>query len=878
MSTTELARFEETRRSERARLSEELRAARWIWGGPAPRRINEFRLFRRDFSLAELPETAEVLAFAEFRYKLYINGRFVQTGPTCCQPVHRLLDRHDVRDYLRPGANVIAFVVHCPGIMTGQWTLVNPALLAALLLDGQPTLATDASWLTHAGEAWQHPTQLCGYAKGFHEWLDLARLPAGWMAPGYPPSGWEAAVELPFYAHGSADALGVNYMGYPTLTLHTPVGMVNAGIADGIITERMRREATEYYTAVRNRWWRLMGKWNLPHNNVPLDDDEPLPEPIAERAHQEEHQPAPAGIVTIADKGVFPVAITIPDDGHPFVNLDMGLVRSGLLHLEIESTSGGTVDLAWDDRCLDGRVPLFRSTPNCDRVQVPAGRVTWEGFFERGLRYLQIILRDFQGIVTLHHAGVRETLTPLPVDEPATFVSDNDLLNRIWQASVETTRQYMNGCAAGDPVRERCHWFHDDAMAMRMAFYVYGDWRTWRRALELTAQSQSAEGWFPVISPGHFEDYNMVSGACYWAVQVAEYVRHTGDTAFARQMLPHIMRHIDYELRFAHADGLLYETPGRRFLSWADGTPRPPYAPGETWRKTTHTGWGDFFDPPTRGFNAIINLYWLWCLREAADVAASLGEGELGARWHALFDNARQAFDRIFWDEEVGLHRDNLRFDLTGKPNAPTFCESTLFLLLRAGLLEGEQGLACIDRMMDPAFICCRTSGGLEGGSYPVFLLEQGRTAEALVYYLDRWGAPITAGATTCGEEFYRGGGNSDCHIHGATPARDFLEYLAGIRLQAPGWQEVLLVPPVDDAALPALCASVPTPHGRIEVEITRDAGGRGVYRYRLPAGCRGFLRSAVGIEPLSAQYGEVDLRSPVMSSTTTPARSHQGR
>jgi hypothetical protein len=662
---------------------------------------------------------------------------------------------------------------------------------------------------------------------------------------------------MPFYFAGD---LAENYVGYPTLALHSPTGMVNAGLADGIVTDEMRAAAAGHYTSVRNRWFRLFGHWHLPHNNVPLDPPEPLPEPIAERAHQEGHAPAPEGMVQAAEPGLFPLTVSVPAQGHPFINLDMGVVQSGFLQLEIESTSGGTVDLGWDDRCLEGRVPLFRSTPNCERVQVPAGRVTWEGFFERGLRYLQVILRDFGGTVTLHHAGVRETLTPIPVAEPATFVSSDDLLNRIWQASVATVRQYMTGCAAGDPIRERCHWFHDDSMAMRMAYYVYGDWRTWRRALELTAQSQAADGWFPVISPGHFEDWNMVSGSCYWAVQVAEYFRHTGDEASARQTLPHVRRHIEYERRFTGPSGLLYETPGRRFLSWADGDPRTPYAPGETWAKTTRKNWGDFFDPPTRGYNAIINLYWLWCLREAAGLASSLGEEETAAEWRSMFAAARAAFDDCFWDEEVGLYRDNVAFDRDGRPNAAAFCESTLFLLMRAGLLGGEQGLACVDRIMAADFVCCRTSGGLEGGSYPVFLLQHGRAAEALAYWRDRWGEPIKAGATTCGEEFFQTGGNSDCHIHGATPARDFLEYLAGIRLRGANWDEVLLVPPPDDPALPELHASVPTPHGRIEVEMVRNAEGRMTYRYSLPAGCRGFARAAASEEFAATGSGTIEL------------------
>ncbi len=75
--------------------------SRWIWGGVDPRPINVFRLYRREFEMERVPETAELLAFAEFRYKLYVNGHFVQTGPTPCQPAQRLLDRHDVCPFLR---------------------------------------------------------------------------------------------------------------------------------------------------------------------------------------------------------------------------------------------------------------------------------------------------------------------------------------------------------------------------------------------------------------------------------------------------------------------------------------------------------------------------------------------------------------------------------------------------------------------------------------------------------------------------------------------------------------------------------------------------------------------------------------------------------
>jgi len=836
-------------------ISGKISQAKWIWG-ELPRKINEFRLFRREFELESIPEKSELWAFAEFRYKLYINGSFVQSGPTPCQPEHRLIDRHQVSKFLRRGLNCIAFETHCPGVMNGQWTLTNPGLLCSLWVNNNNILVTDASWQTISAQAWQHPTQISGYSGDFQEWLVLDLLPRGWKEPGFDASNWEKAVELPFFAHGEPEKLQENYVGYPTLKKYFPVDFVSAGVADGIITEEMRKTAASHYTAARNRWRRLMGQWNLTDNNVPLDD-EPLPIPIAVRAKMETRAPAPQGMVRLSKKGsALPLTVNMPEKGHPFVVFDLGVVRSGMLEIEVESSSGGTVDIARGDRLKGGAVsgPM----PNVDRVELPPGRIQWQGFFERGARYLQIILRDFTGTVTIHKTGICETLTPIPADQPAVFEAKDELLNKIWRASLETTRLYMNGCGAGDPIRERHHWLHDDAMALRMAFYCFGDWRTWRRGLELTAQSQMTDGSLPTMSPGYNNDFNMVTSSCYWAVEIAEYFRHTGDLWFARKMLPRIDRHIQFQLRSADKDGLLYETPGRRFLCWADGEPRKPYKPGETFKKTGRKPWGDFFLPPTRGYNAIINAYWIWNLREAADLAEKLGQIKTAQRYREILDRAVIAFEKRFWVPEAGLYRDNLAFDREGRPSEPTYCESTLFFLMRAGLVSRDRGLKCLDKIMDPSFVCCRSCGGLDFSALPVFLIEAGRTGQALEYYRDRWGEPVKAGLTTCGEEFFSLG--SYCHIHGATPARDFLEYLAGIRIKAPFWSEVLLVPPVDDLSLPELHAEVPTPQGRIVVDIVKIKRGEKVYRYKLPAGCQGFLKTEKGIVELKEQCGRAVL------------------
>jgi len=834
--------------------------ATWIWGGKDPRPLSAFRLFRREFDVDSLPKSVTLRCFAESRYKLYINGEFIQTGPTFCQPSHRLLDRHEIASFLKPGRNCVAFMAYCPGTMIGQWTLCNPGFLCEIhSKNNRVKVETDSSWRTLAGDAWHAPTEMCGYAKGFMEWHDLRKMPAGWTEQGFDDSGWEAAKELPFFAEGESSGFDENDIGYPTLNVHPPVRLLSVSIGSGTVTEKMREIAKNSYAECRQRWFRMMGVWPA-SIKFPIEEER-VPEPIAFRADMEEQSPAPEGTARSVGESILPMEIRVPESGgHPVLTLDFGVVRSGFWTIEVESESGGTIDMGGDDRIGDdGRALCCRSTPNCERVDVPPGRVSWEGFFERGVRYAQVIFRDFHGIIRLNRVGIRETLSAVPTATSAEFVCSDELLNRIWKAAAETTRLYMtNGCAPGDPVRERAPWMGDDTIAMRMAFYCFGDWKIWKRALELIAESQNTDGSFPVVSPGHFEDFNIVLGPCGWVAHLAEYMDCTGDREFGEAILSHVRRHINYELRFADGNGLLYETPGRRFLSWADATPHPPYAPGETWKKTGRTQWGDWLNPPTRGFNAIINIHWLWCLREASRLARELGHTEESERWRIIFNTAKPAFETMFWVPETGLYRDNVPFDPDGNSPPPTFCESTLFYLMRCGLIDREWGMKCLRRMWKPDFICCRSSGGLEFGAVPPFLIEAGYTAEALDLWKDRWGMPVLAGATTSGEEFFHCGGNSDCHIHGATPARDFIEYLAGIRLAGPMWSKVVFAPPDKG---PDLRCEVPTTRGPIRVEIKTLPDKTRQFRYSVPPGTEAMFRKKDGtMAPLREVNDEIVL------------------
>jgi len=195
--------------------------AKWIWGGEDPRPINSYRFFRREFYINNASQDAEITIYAEYRYRLFINGEFVQVGPTPSRPEERLFDNYCIKNNLTEGLNCIGIEVYCPGLMTGQWTMVNPGLTASVSIDsGQIDVITDSSWKTIRADAWIPNTQLCPYAKGFYEYKDMTRYPKGWNKPGYNDSEWEHVTVIPFYSYSNGKNIFQNYVGYPTLLRH----------------------------------------------------------------------------------------------------------------------------------------------------------------------------------------------------------------------------------------------------------------------------------------------------------------------------------------------------------------------------------------------------------------------------------------------------------------------------------------------------------------------------------------------------------------------------------------------------------------------------------------------------------------------------------
>ncbi|MFH1615884.1 MAG: hypothetical protein ABIG61_12480 [Planctomycetota bacterium] len=93
-----------TKELQSTELAKQMRGADWIWGGQDPRKENTYRFFRKEFDLSEVPKSAFIWAYAEAKYKLYVNGTFIQAGPGINWKIpmgERLFTRHVTRKYRR---------------------------------------------------------------------------------------------------------------------------------------------------------------------------------------------------------------------------------------------------------------------------------------------------------------------------------------------------------------------------------------------------------------------------------------------------------------------------------------------------------------------------------------------------------------------------------------------------------------------------------------------------------------------------------------------------------------------------------------------------------------------------------------------------------
>jgi len=192
-----LAAFAATLDAQESRVFEGAPAASWI--APDGVQGDSFTVFhaRRTFDLAAIPARFLVHVSADNRYRLYVNGTEVSSGPQRSDVTHWRYETIDLAPHLRAGRNVIAALVW-------NWGTARPvaqhSYRTGFLLQGN-TPAEAA--LVNTGSGWKLLRDLAYapiiitsaavggyYAAAPGDSIDASRYPWGWERPDYVDDEW----------------------------------------------------------------------------------------------------------------------------------------------------------------------------------------------------------------------------------------------------------------------------------------------------------------------------------------------------------------------------------------------------------------------------------------------------------------------------------------------------------------------------------------------------------------------------------------------------------------------------------------------------------------------------------------------------------------
>jgi hypothetical protein len=165
-----------------------------IWTGQpdANQRNGACVAFRKRIQVADLKEPVILQVFADARYMLWVNGRYVQRGPGRFEPQAPEYDTLDITTNLHTGDNVLAVLV-ISRVSNGKTRMHAPGLTAQLAQSGRKICGTDASW------KWSDQTR---YRPVRTDWPNIydvvdARVEDGdWTLPDYDDSQWAQAQAL----------------------------------------------------------------------------------------------------------------------------------------------------------------------------------------------------------------------------------------------------------------------------------------------------------------------------------------------------------------------------------------------------------------------------------------------------------------------------------------------------------------------------------------------------------------------------------------------------------------------------------------------------------------------------------------------------------
>jgi alpha-L-rhamnosidase len=751
-------------------------------------------LFRRRFHLDALPAEAPARLVADSRYRLILNGALIGHGPIRSQPRRMHFDQYDLAPHLQQGPNELALMVRYYGRANAFWmpavgnaTLGKSGVLAFEADLGDQWLTSDASWQGILSPAWRD---------------DIDDPAAEMVAGGVPGESVDARQLTPDWTVAAQD--------WPPVQVLTPVHLGARG--------RATPPSDPYGPLMPNPLPPMARTPRLPHRiwleqvAAPLRRDLPAPAARAEASLQQ------AGTAQAVAQAQLPISVPRVTEGHQRLRIDMGRMVAGHLEFHFDAPAGAEIDIAGHEERDPHPGPFGAHGGLRYITRGTADRFT--SFDRQGFRYLTLLIAD--AAVTLTGLVLHEDLYPWSGN--AGFTCSDPELTRLYTAARRTVALTSWDAFIDCPGREQRAWSGDSIIHLMTHLVANSDWRLAAHQLTLAAVPRE-DGILPMSVAGDVEagqGFTIPDWSLHWLHGVWLMHRHAGDRAAIKRLMPQVEMVLRWFEPFLTPSGVLEDV-----LDW------------------TLIDWSAVY---THGQSALLTALWARGLREAAQMAAWLGDRATQDWTEALLARVATGFE-VFWSEARGTYLDHAIAGVL----QPGCSQITGALAILAGLAPAHRHARIAQAITDETRLVDRSwAFGPEGAPpeeqkrrfgamiaglrHPDWDLERqivraepfmshvvhaalahAGLAAHLPQLLRRWTRLLTGGHDTFAE---RWGGGSRCHGWSSCPAHDLVSYVLGITPDAPGYARARIAPCPGDLA--QMAGSVPHPAGMIHLSLNK--------------------------------------------------------
>ncbi len=517
---------------------------------------------------------------ADSNYALYINDKYIDGGQFADYPdLCKIYDDFDITEHLSEGDNEIEIIGYCQNEDSSTYRKGTPGVMYVITENGIPVVNSDLDTVVYFDNHYKSGAvdKVTGQLSYSFE-CDMSNTKAV-LGEAVETRKFEKLEPRPIKKLVAKDA--------PEIRL-----MANGSFIDGEKVDQMGDKMQFAYMGFGERYENINYEKGLELVRRPEKD------------------------------GVYAV-------------FDIGREESGFITFDIEVPEKSEIMLGWGEHLDDVRIRTVVGGRNfAARVIVPAGRTKFSHYFKRcGGRYLSV--HAYSPSVKIHYVGI------IPTDYPTTsdisFKCADHIHNEIYEICKRTLLLCMHEHYEDCPWREQALYTMDSRNQMLCGYYTFKEYDFAKASIRLIAQSIREDDLLELCSPARVS----ITIPCFSAIfslQLWEYLLHSGDIEFAKEMLPVAERVCENFRKLTDANGLIPILKDVEYWNFYE------------WKPGLEGSIGKVDSPDEISYDLPLQAFVALAYESVGKIFEVLENEEKSAYWHANSVNLKKTTHEYFYD------------------------------------------------------------------------------------------------------------------------------------------------------------------------------------------------------------------------------------